>query len=69
MEKKRFKTNAACSGCVAHIATKLNAVIAPEQWSIDLGSPDRVLTVTGDVPDDRVMEAVRSAGYEISRLD
>lgn len=69
MNTKRFKTNAACGGCVAQIATRLDRIIPHDRWSIDLSSPHRILTVPADTPDDQVLSAVREAGYEISRLD
>ena len=69
MNTKRFRTNAACGGCVAQIATKLNAVVPQDRWSIDLSSADRILTVPDDIPDDRILAAVKGAGYEASRLD
>ena len=43
MERK-FKTTAKCAGCVKAIGEKLSKELAAGQWSIDLTSPDRVLT-------------------------
>ncbi len=64
----RVKTTAKCAGCVAKIAEELNRFLSPEQWSIDLTSPDRVLTVTADIAADRVVEAVRAAGFRAELL-
>ena len=41
----QVKTSAKCAGCVAKIAEQLNTFLTPEQWSIDLSSPDKLLTV------------------------
>ena len=49
MERK-FKTTAKCAGCVKAIGEKLSKELAAGQWSIDLTSPDRVLTVAADTP-------------------
>ena len=45
MERK-FKTTAKCAGCVKAIGEKLSKELAADQWSIDLTSPNRVLTRT-----------------------
>ena len=49
----QVKTSAKCAGCVAKIAEQLNAFLTPVQWSIDLSSPDKLLTVKADVSADR----------------
>lgn len=64
METKRFKTNAACGGCVAHIGAKLNKIVPPDAWSIDLGSADKILTVQADIPEEKIIAAVTEAGYK-----
>lgn len=68
MERK-FKTTAKCAGCVKAIGEKLSKELAADQWSIDLTSPDRVLTVSADTPSDaRIEELVREAGFKIEKL-
>ena len=57
----QVKTSAKCAGCVAKIAEQLNTFLTPEQWSIDLSSPDKLLTVKADVSAEKVVEAVRAA--------
>lgn len=59
----QVKTSAKCAGCVAKIAEQLNAFLTPVQWSIDLSSPDKLLTVKADVSAEKVVEAVRAAGF------
>ena len=66
MERK-FKTTAKCAGCVKAIGEKLSKELAAGQWSIDLTSPDRVLTVAADTPSDaRIEELV--AEYEVEKI-
>ena len=64
----QVKTSAKCAGCVAKIAEQLNAFLTPDQWSVDLSSPDKELTVTADVPAEKVVEAVRAAGFKAQLL-
>lgn len=68
METMKFKTNAKCGGCEAAIRHKLTEVLNGGQWSLDLNSPDKVLTVTADVSPKVVMEAVQEAGFQIEAL-
>lgn len=60
----QVKTSAKCAGCVAKIGEELNRFLTPEQWSFDLSNPDKLLTVNADVPAERVVEAVRAAGFK-----
>lgn len=64
----KFKTNAKCSGCVAAIRTKLQEVVDDSAWSLDLATPDKVLTVTADVPEAIIINAVQAAGFRIEPL-
>ena len=41
MKTSKFKTTAKCGGCVAKIGETLDKVVARDQWSIDLSTPDR----------------------------
>ena len=68
MKTSKFKTNAKCDGCVARIADKLNEIVPREQWNIDLSTTDRVLTVTADVPDEKIIAVVVAAGYKAEKL-
>ena len=64
----QVKTSAKCAGCVAKIAEQLNTFLTPEQWTIDLSSPDKLLTVKADVSAEKVVEAVRAAGFKAELL-
>lgn len=68
MKTSKFKTNAKCDCCVARIADKLNEIVPREQWNIDLSTTDRVLTVTADVPDEKIIAVVVAAGYKAEKL-
>lgn len=68
MKTLRFKTNAKCGGCVAGIGKELDKILSAEQWSVDLASPDRVLTVTSDRTADEIRAAVEAAGFRAESL-
>jgi putative cation transport ATPase len=68
MKTSKFKTTAKCGGCVAKIGETLDKVVARDQWNIDLSTPDRVLTITSDLSDDRVIELVKEAGFKAEKL-
>ncbi len=69
MEKLLFKTSLKCNGCINAIRPGMDSITGIEQWKVDLESSDKVLEVesSGDVSE-RVLESVKKAGYEISRL-
>lgn len=69
MKTSKFKTNAKCDGCVARIADKLNEIVPREQWNIDLSTTDRVLTVTADVSDEKIIAVVVAAGYKAENFN
>jgi len=69
METMKFKTNAKCGGCEAAIRMKLNGLVSDSDWSLDLNSPDKILTVKGDVSASAIMDAVKDAGFQIEPLD
>jgi copper chaperone CopZ len=65
MEKLQFNTNIKCMGCVGAVTAELDAVAGPQQWEVDLVSPDRVLTVQGEnLSPEGVVEALARAGYQ-----
>ena len=68
MKTARFKTNAKCGGCVARIVEALNKIVPAESWSIDLSTPERILTVTSDLSDGEIVRTVEQAGYKAEVL-
>jgi copper chaperone len=69
METMRFKTSLKCGGCVNAITPGLESLNIIDKWSVDLESPEKILEV--ESPEDitnEVIEAVKKAGYQISRL-
>lgn len=68
MEERKYRTSAKCNGCVNAIAGKLDEIMGRGDWDIDLTSPDRVLTVKSDVPDEEIISRVKGLGFKIERL-
>ena len=67
-ETRKFKTNAKCGGCVAAIGAELNKLMPAQNWSIDLSSPDKTLSVKSDLSDDAILDAVSRAGFVARKL-
>ena len=69
MKTIRFKTNLKCGGCVKAITPGLESLNIIDTWSVDLENPDRVLEIKAPIDiSEQVIESVKKAGYQISRL-
>jgi len=69
MESLRFKTSLKCSGCINAIKPGMDSLVASDAWKVDLENPDRVLEVqAGEEKSGAVIDVVKKAGYQISRL-
>jgi hypothetical protein len=66
MTETRYKTNLNCGSCVAAVTPHLNGEGRIRRWSVDTGSPDKVLTVEGDgVGAAAVGRLVAAAGFRV----
>jgi len=64
MKTQKFKTNIACSNCLAKVTPVLNAEPKIKSWSVDLEAEDRTLTVESDnITPDEVFKTVLKAGF------
>jgi copper chaperone CopZ len=64
MSTLKFKTNIKCGACVATVTPSLNTVVGEGNWSVDLQSPDRTLTVDSDTATNaQITQALKDAGY------
>ena len=69
MKTLRFKTNLKCGGCIKAITPGLESLNIIDTWSVDLENPDRILEIkTPEDVSEQVIESVKKAGYQISRL-
>jgi copper chaperone CopZ len=65
MTVQRFTvTGMTCQHCVASVTEEVSELTGVEQVDVDL--PTGALTVTGDVAEQAVRAAVRTAGYELT---
>lgn len=70
MKTLKFKTNIKCMGCVAGVTPKLDEVAGQGNWSVDLQSPERILTVkTEQVEGEAIEEAVVQAGFRAEPVE
>ena len=69
MSTFRFKTNLKCGGCIRAITPGLEKLNIVDSWHVDLENPDKILEIVApqDISD-QVIESVKKAGYQISRL-
>lgn len=67
METK-FKTNVKCAGCVATVTPFLNEAVGKNNWRVDYNDPSKILTVTGEPDNRKVIEALQKAGYKAESL-
>lgn len=63
-----FKTNIRCDGCIAKVKPYLDELKEVKSWSVNLASPDRVLTVEGEVDAAMIVKALALAGYVGSKI-
>ena len=63
MNTLTFKTNINCGGCVKAVTPALNGATAIANWQVNTATPDKVLTVTGDLNGAQVVELVEKAGF------
>jgi copper chaperone len=64
MATQHFKTTINCANCLRAITPTLNAEPAISAWQVDTTNPDKILTVTTDLPAAQVVALVEEAGFE-----
>jgi copper chaperone len=69
MEKYQFKTNINCSGCVAKVTPLLNENPGVNDWKVDTGNPDKILTVqTANMEKEDIKAIIERAGFKADSL-
>jgi copper chaperone len=69
MSTLHFKTNIKCNGCIRTVTPFLSGIKEIKEWSVDLISPERNLTVEGDELDPAaIITALAQAGYKAELL-
>lgn len=60
----KFKTNLKCAGCIAKVQPLLDDIKEINKWSVDLTTPERILTVEMKAEEPFLVAKVFSdAGY------
>jgi copper chaperone len=68
METTKFKTNIKCSGCLATVTPFLNEALGENNWEVDINNPSKVLSVTGEEDQSKIVKAVEKAGFKAEKL-
>ena len=69
MTTVKYKTNIHCGSCIKSVTPVLNNLDNIDLWKVDLEHDDKILEVTLDDEDkNSVVEAVKSAGFEIEEM-
>lgn len=64
MTYKQFKTNIKCAACVEKVRSALDSSVGQDQWSVDLQSPARLLSIPEGVASAQVVSALEAVGYQ-----
>ena len=69
MKTLKFKTNIECTQSVANVSNFIDNTDGIKNWEIDLWSPDKVLTIRGNVNrPGTLVKRVHRAGYQITQM-
>ncbi|WP_016776220.1 heavy-metal-associated domain-containing protein [Anaerophaga thermohalophila] len=70
MKTLKFKTNIKCNGCINAVTPFLDKSNNISNWSVDLKSPDRILTVETEEGDaEEVKKLLNEAGYQAEETE
>jgi len=68
MKKAVYKTNINCGMCLSTVTPHLNDLKEVKEWSVDLSSKDKILTVKADdLKSDVIIKAVEAAGFKAEK--
>lgn len=68
MKTLQFKTNINCTSCIATVSPELSFKDKIKDWSVDVTSPDKTLTITTDYNEIEVKEILEKVGYKAETL-
>ena len=70
METVQFKTSLHCSGCIAKITPALNAKLGRDNWSVDLDSPGKLLTIIKNetLHEQAIVKSMNELGYQAEKI-
>ncbi len=68
MKTFKFKSTIKCNGCISTVTPFLEKSNNINKWSVDLESPDRILTVETEGDPNEVKELLNEAGYKAEEV-
>ncbi len=69
MDTIKFKTNINCDACLAKVTPVLDDNEEIGSWAVDLGNPDKILTVQADALDEEeLVHSLKKVGYKAEKL-
>ncbi|MBL7783938.1 MAG: heavy-metal-associated domain-containing protein [Saprospiraceae bacterium] len=68
MKELKFKTNINCMGCVAKFTPHIENTEGVESWEVDTTTPDKMLTVKGELSEEEVKDIVNKAGFQVREV-
>ncbi len=70
MAKQQFKTTIKCAGCLEKVTPFMNEKLTSEEWSVDIFTPSKILTVDSDkLTIEEIESTVKQAGFQIERIE
>lgn len=65
----RYRTSIMCNGCIAKVKPILDSAEGVASWSVNLDTPERILTIVPDgVVKEELLAQLRGAGFTIERI-
>ena len=69
MNTIKFKTNINCDACLSKVTPVLNDNGEIGNWTVDLGNPDKILTVQAEALDEEeLVHSLKKVGYKAEKL-
>jgi copper chaperone len=66
----KFKTNIKCDGCIAKVTPILDQSVGKGNWSVDLNSPLRILSIAHlAVAPDAIQSGLATVGYQADVIE
>lgn len=70
MSSMKFKTNIKCDGCIATVTPILDQAVGKGNWSVDLNSPLRILSIEQlEVAPDAIKAGLATVGYNAEEIE
>ncbi len=70
MDTIKFKTNINCDACLAKVTPVLDGNDEISNWAVDLGNPDKILTVqTAALDEEELVHSLKKVGYKAEKVE